>query len=186
MQTLEQTKICKDCGLTKAVSAFYKAQTKDGFRSDCKKCSNLRASEWNKKNKEKRKAAMEKFHTANPGRAREYYLKANYNLSNEEYNGLLEQQSGVCAMCGKPCSTGKRLAVDHDHNTGAIRGLLCTLCNKYKLGSLTRDDINMIYNYLNDTPADRFFGSTRFVPDDKIKPRKRKRRRRATSNRRVR
>lgn len=184
-QTLEPTKTCKDCGNTKPLSAFYKAQTKDGFRSDCKECGKARARIWNKNNQEKRRASYSRFVESNPSKPREYYLRANYNMSTVEYESLLAHQNGVCAMCGKECSTGKRLAVDHDHTTGAVRGLLCTLCNKYKLGSLTRQEINMIHMYLNSPPADEFFGETRFVPDDKIKPRKRRRKNRAISRRRV-
>ena len=53
-----------------------------------------------------------------------------------EYEGMLEQQGGVCAICGKPeavknVSTGLvlALAVDHDHESGQVRGLLCNRCN---------------------------------------------------------
>lgn len=36
----------------------------------------------------------------------------------------------MCAICGKPTENNRLLAVDHDHRTGAIRGLLCDSCNK--------------------------------------------------------
>lgn len=51
----------------------------------------------------------------------------------EQYQALLDEQGGVCAICGNPCSTGKSLAIDHDHETDEIRGLLCFPCNT-KLG----------------------------------------------------
>lgn len=57
-------------------------------------------------------------------------LMARYGLSAADYDKLLEQQGGVCRICTLPCSTGKRLAVDHDHETGTIRGLLCRRCNR--------------------------------------------------------
>lgn len=51
-----------------------------------------------------------------------------YGLSPEQYAELLSRQGGRCAICrGRPKS--KRLAVDHDHKTGAVRGLLCSRCN---------------------------------------------------------
>jgi len=56
-------------------------------------------------------------------------LKANYQLTLEEYNTILEKQGNKCAICGNVCSSGKRLAVDHNHNTGIIRSLLCGKCN---------------------------------------------------------
>lgn len=59
-----------------------------------------------------------------------------YRLSVEEYDSLLEQQGGACAICSREVEhfegdekVGVRLNVDHDHGTGAVRGLLCTACN---------------------------------------------------------
>jgi hypothetical protein len=45
------------------------------------------------------------------------------------YEQMLEAQDGVCAICRAVCSTGKSLAVDHDHGSGVVRGLLCLRCN---------------------------------------------------------
>jgi hypothetical protein len=57
-----------------------------------------------------------------------YMVERKYGITGEEYNELLERQDGCCAIChGK--NGNRRLAVDHDHNTGEVRGLLCTLCN---------------------------------------------------------
>lgn len=54
-----------------------------------------------------------------------------YGISLADYRGLLSAQRGVCAICGQPDPTpGRRLAVDHDHQSGAVRGLLCGKCNK--------------------------------------------------------
>ena len=51
-----------------------------------------------------------------------------YGVTVEEYNLMLGHQGGVCALCGRP--PGKKpLAVDHDHETGKVRGLLCQNCN---------------------------------------------------------
>lgn len=60
---------------------------------------------------------------------RDYQLRRSYGLTRVEYEQMLEQQDGKCAICGAECSTGRRLAVDHDHITGQIRGLLCSNCN---------------------------------------------------------
>jgi hypothetical protein len=51
--------------------------------------------------------------------------------SKEEFYQLLAKQGGKCAICGcsKRTAKDRRLAVDHDHNTGKIRGLLCSKCN---------------------------------------------------------
>lgn len=50
-------------------------------------------------------------------------------MSLAEYEGLHEAQSGLCLICGRPSKTDRLLAVDHDHTTGEVRGLLCNECN---------------------------------------------------------
>ena len=69
---------------------------------------------------------------------REYYqLSGNgiqrsriYGLSEADYKALLLAQNNSCAICELACKTGKRLAVDHNHSTGKVRGLLCDSCNR--------------------------------------------------------
>lgn len=56
-------------------------------------------------------------------------FKARYGITVEEYNEKSAAQEHRCAICGSRCVTGRRLAVDHCHVTGAIRGLLCANCN---------------------------------------------------------
>ena len=59
-----------------------------------------------------------------------FHLKRKYGIDEKEYDRLLLLQSGCCAICNKPTSSYKRkLAVDHDHLNGRIRGLLCVKCN---------------------------------------------------------
>lgn len=78
-------------------------------------------------------------------RARNTYLQKNYDINLEQYDKILKEQNGVCAICHKPeterdgkLGTPFSLAVDHDHNTGKIRELLCSRCNKM-LGSVNDD-----------------------------------------------
>ena len=58
----------------------------------------------------------------------------------EMYERMFTEQNGLCAICVKPESNGRRLAMDHDHATGRIRGLLCRNCNM-ALG-LLKDDVD--------------------------------------------
>lgn len=60
---------------------------------------------------------------------KESYLRRRYNLSLKEYEAMLAGQNGLCKICGRPDPKGRKLHVDHDHNTGAVRGLLCQGCN---------------------------------------------------------
>lgn len=61
-----------------------------------------------------------------------YYFKKRmdlkFGISTEKYEEMLKEQGGVCEICGKLPGT-KRLAVDHNHETNQIRGLLCGPCN---------------------------------------------------------
>jgi hypothetical protein len=60
---------------------------------------------------------------------RERNLRRKFGWTPKQYDEMLESQSGVCAGCGRPPAGEKRLAVDHDHKTDEIRGLLCDGCN---------------------------------------------------------
>ncbi|UOF77962.1 recombination endonuclease viI [Caudoviricetes sp.] len=59
-----------------------------------------------------------------------HHLMRRYGLSVDDYNDMLMAQSGGCAICGGQNIKGRRLAVDHDHATGKVRGLLCDKCNR--------------------------------------------------------
>lgn len=58
-------------------------------------------------------------------------LRARYGMEFEDYIGLRNRQDNKCAICGgnPPNGRKKHLSVDHCHETGIIRGLLCTRCN---------------------------------------------------------
>lgn len=56
-------------------------------------------------------------------------LKHKYKLTLKGYLTMLERQLGRCAICGQAAETGKRLSVDHCHESGVVRGLLCQPCN---------------------------------------------------------
>lgn len=74
---------------------------------------------------------------------RDYNLQRNYGISAEQYDIMYELQQGCCKICGTHQSYLKRaLAVDHNHITGKVRGLLCGSCN---LGiGLLQDDIELL------------------------------------------
>jgi hypothetical protein len=81
------------------------------------------------KNREARLVSMSKYATTHPDVILRLRLKHKYKMSLEDYERMLKAQGGVCAICYQPNPGGKRLAVDHDHATGRVRGLLCQACN---------------------------------------------------------
>ena len=63
-------------------------------------------------------------------RQRDLRFQRKYGITADEYDRMLADQDGVCARCKEPPGM-LRLAVDHCHNTGRVRGLLCGPCNTY-------------------------------------------------------
>lgn len=77
-----------------------------------------------------------------------------YGLQPGEYDRIKEAQGGVCYLCRRATGARRALAVDHDHATGFVRGLLCSPCNK-GLGH-ARDDVEFFRRaiaYLENPPA---------------------------------
>jgi len=69
-----------------------------------------------------------------------YRLKTRYGLTGEQYEDLFQRQHGCCAICLRPSTEFKtKLAVDHDHVSGHIRGLLCNNCNRRVVGRHRRE-----------------------------------------------
>jgi hypothetical protein len=103
---IERTKVCNICGKIKPLFEFT-------VRADCRKTANA--------------------HCIECERERERHYKRKYNITLKEYEELLEQQGGKCAICGSIKPGGKNkfvFCMDHDHETGKIRELLCHYCNK--------------------------------------------------------
>lgn len=79
------------------------------------------------------------------------HLKTQYGIVGQEAEDLEVRRQGNCDICGNKCLTGKRLAVDHDHATNRVRGVLCMNCNT-AIGML-RDNpelIRKVASYLEE------------------------------------
>lgn len=83
-------------------------------------------------------------------RIRRDHLQRKYNLTLEDYSALWNAQGGCCAVCRQP-EDFRRLAVDHDHKSGEVRGLLCNKCNA-ALGNADDDALRLrlLADYLDD------------------------------------
>ena len=90
------------------------------------------------------------------------WIKKTYGITGEQYEALYEAQGRTCAICKRATGKSKRLAVDHDHGSGFVRGLLCSTCNNI-LGYI-RDDVALasgIASYLLVPPAFETIGKVR-------------------------
>ena len=137
-----QVRICKGCKKSLLLTAFTvrggrvnkrcdkclapsrKAQAKPGY----KKISRENARKWNE---------------INPVQRRAINFKSRYDLALDDYERLRFSQGNRCAICERPANPNEWLAVDHDHTTEVIRGLLCQTCNR-GLGHF-KDDLQLLY-----------------------------------------
>jgi len=90
---------------------------------------------------------------------------ARYGLTAEQYWALYEAQGGSCYICQRATGKARKLAVDHDHRSGFVRGLLCKPCNSI-LAHLRddKDAAHRVFVYLYSPPAFRVIGKVK--PDD--------------------
>jgi Recombination endonuclease VII len=148
-----QTKICTKCGIEKKISEFYKYPNgKFGVRADCKKCQLLYAHEYYFKNWDEKRKINNKYKSEHKEQNKNSILKRKFGITLDQYKEMFEKQNGLCAICNKEEKVnGRSLAVDHNHKTGKVRGLLCNKCNHHVLSG-ANDNINILQsaiNYLN-------------------------------------
>lgn len=128
------TKLCPRCGETKPREEF--GQRKGGFtKTYCPPCWAEYDRERQRRHRENNPAVRE----AERVRNRSTTLRRYYGLTVDQYEAMVIAQGGVCAICGGLQTHGRQhLDVDHCHETGLIRGLLCSHCNR-ALGFLFDD-----------------------------------------------
>lgn len=111
-------KWCKWCNRAKSRSEFRRSETyRDKLNGRCKECQSRRDAEHYLKNKE---------HICRQTNDR--HLFREFGLTRSQYDTMFEARDGLCGIC-KRSQPEKKLAVDHCHRTGKIRGLLCKHCN---------------------------------------------------------
>jgi hypothetical protein len=97
-----------------------------------------------------------RWRAANPGHHRRLHLKKRFGLSEEQFNALWKLSDGACHICREPESRARRLSLDHDHTTGALRGFLCNRCNMV-LGQINDSvaTLEAAIRYLKDPPLSK-------------------------------
>lgn len=163
----EIPKLCSFCG-----KEFL------AYRNSSKYCSNTCRYAWQSRNLsekslERRQRYQKKWGLENWQRKRDYNILRTFGLNREQYEKLLVEQHHCCGVCGRhETEFGTKLAIDHDHDTGEIYGLLCHKCNHRLIGKERRPEIFIrAAEYLKK-------GTGWFVPIiDKTKKKRRKKRR---------
>lgn len=139
-----RTKICTSCKLDLPIAKFGKRpEYRDGYRTNCNSCRGKKNAPYvsTPEKRERRrmvyKENIEKM-AVHYGVKREYLpngrwskLRKKYGISEKEYYDMLAAQGGGCGICGKANPDGKHgvFVVDHCHETGRVRGVLCLKCN---------------------------------------------------------
>ena len=140
-------KRCPKCKTSRPLQSFYKDQSrKDGLQPWCKPCCIEAKAAWLARNRDKartygreyarahrdqpkHRAYMRAWWKKNSHRYKDKERIRTYGLTLDAYRAMIQAQGSVCAICRKACATRQRLSVDHDHQTGIVRGLLCRKCN---------------------------------------------------------
>ena len=109
-------KTCSSCRESLGLSQFHKNKRQPGGRANnCKPCTSTLGAKDYQKNKRARTSAG---------------LFRKYGITLDDYDRMADEQDHACALCLEPeLVEDRRLAIDHDHETGRIRGLLCFKCN---------------------------------------------------------
>ena len=118
------SKYCTKCGKKKNTSSFSKHKgMPDGLMKICRICRQATTKKYLDNSKID---DLEGFKLHN----RINHLKRQYKITIEQYNGMFVKQNGKCAICNKhQQELSRNLAIDHNRETGKIRGLLCDSCN---------------------------------------------------------
>lgn len=158
----EQRK-CNLCHETKPVADFSSKDTR------CRQCNRQRRHRDYHKSPEKYREKARSARAKNPERAkalqkarywkdrdkslaglRKWSLKRNYGITLEEYDAMFRAQCGKCAICGGVNADGRNLHVDHNHESGIVRSLLCSKCNTaIGLVNENRDTLRYMIAYLD-------------------------------------
>ena len=131
-------KICSVCDTEKPLDEFgtYVSRGCEYYRKQCKECRNTKERD-NRSDytRELERQQYKRKVEADPEGTSEYYrnwhLKRKYGITHDEYLEMLEEQNGCCKICSLPATEERHgvLRVDHDHETGQVRALLCHHCN---------------------------------------------------------
>lgn len=143
-----ESKQCRVCGQWKPLDGFYRmAGMRDGHRNECKSC-NLAdkrrryqadpakyigmVARWQRANPDRVRDTRRKrnAHPERKRKQRDAYYRRTFGISADDFDALLREQGGGCAICACVPERAASFHLDHDHLSGTIRGILCLSCNQ--------------------------------------------------------
>jgi len=142
-------KLCCKCKIEKPTVDFCKNKTKkDGINSRCRLCASKQTLLSRQLHPERVSEQWKRYQKANPEALKSRKLKNRYGIDLVEYNRMFLSQEGCCLICEVHQSKlNKKLSVDHCHNTGRVRGLLCYKCNT--IIGLANDNTKTLQSAIN-------------------------------------
>lgn len=146
IEILQLEKQCKSCLAIKVLTEFPTRLSYDKISRTpiavCRDCNRARARRYGQQpktklkvkerisnNRDKVNQARKAWREKNREREKANRRRLKYGITQQEFNNLLHNQNGLCAICNEQMPFEKAICVDHDHTTGKVRGLLCYFCN---------------------------------------------------------
>lgn len=123
---------CTKCKIEKEEDLFSVDKYHNRIHSWCKSCRNEKNKKWMQDNKERVNKFKKEHYEENKEKVRWQVIKRKYGIVEQDYLEMLKQQKNGCAICGAIDAQHwetNNLLIDHCHNTGKVRGLLCNRCN---------------------------------------------------------
>ena len=127
-------KTCRVCGVAKAEDLF--THGRGGIRTNrCRVCTALYMGEYRRKNKDKWKTWAEiNSNPKSAHSARMAQIRYKFKMGEQELSDMMDDQQGLCLICRDSLTDPSRnkldqYNIDHNHDTGEVRGLLCSKCN---------------------------------------------------------
>lgn len=170
------TKTCNVCAVVKDLSSYYRSsRAPDGLFASCRSCCQERSYKWKREHPEIISRLQKEYQRKNRVKLQitrrkknnenwEGYIHRRRELETQRklkrYGGIIDKlktyQDNSCIICEKEFTTTDRIDIDHDHQTGLIRGLLCRKCNS---GLHYLEDgkyMKRATDYLQNPPASKF------------------------------
>ncbi len=128
--TEADTKVCSCCKREKSIFDFGKKKNGQ-CKSTCRKCDAKIMREWCKRNPDKAAKATRSYYQKNGDYWRLWRRCKDKGITIKEYLEMFRVHNGRCDICGVfHLELNRSLCIDHNHETGKIRGLLCDSCNQ--------------------------------------------------------